>query len=121
METAIIKKRLSTFMSPKGSLASVSNEVALGVLKGWESWTGPGAEYAREIGISSSQLGTMIQKGKNLIKNGVVTESEFKELLAPSVSAVPVIGSAIELRLENGRVLGFSQVETLIDFMKKYS
>ena len=46
METALIKKRLSTFMSPKGYLASVSNDVAVEVLKGWESWTGPGAQYA---------------------------------------------------------------------------
>jgi hypothetical protein len=108
-------------MSPKGSLASVSNEVALEVLRGWESWSGPGAEYAREIGISHSQMGTMIKKGKNLIKNGVVTESEFKELSVPSTPAVAVAGSAIELRLENGRIVGFSQVEMLIDFMKKYS
>jgi hypothetical protein len=122
LETAIIKKRLRTFMSPKGSLASVSNEVALEVLRGWESWTGPGAEFARELGISHSQLGTMIQKGKNLIKKGIVTESEFKELSVPTAGAVPVPGSsAIELRLENGRVVGFSQVEMLIDFMKKYS
>jgi hypothetical protein len=108
-------------MSPKGSLASVSNEVALEVLKGWEGWTGPGMEYAREIGISKSQLGTMIQKGKRLIKKGIVTESEFKELSVAPTSALPVMGSGIELRLENGRVVGFSQVETLIDFMKKYS
>lgn len=121
METTLIKKRLSTFMSPKGSLASVSNDVAFEVLKGWENWTGPGVEYARELGISHSQLGTMIQKGKRLVKKGVVTESEFKELSMAPTSAVPVGGSAIELRLENGRVVGFAQVELLIDFMKKYS
>lgn len=121
METAVIRKRLRTFMSPKGSLASVSNEVALEVLKGWESWTGPGIEYAREIGISGSQLGTMIQKGKGLIKRGVVTESEFKELSTAPASVLPVVGNAIELRLENGRVVGFSQVGMLLDFMKKYS
>jgi len=120
VETSVIKKRLRTFMSPKGSLGSVSNEVALEVLKGWESWTGPGMKYAREIGISKSQLGTMIQKGKRLIKGGIVTESEFKELSVPPSSVRPVMGSAIELRLENGQVVGFSQVETLIDFMKKY-
>ena len=102
-------------MSPKGSLNSVSNEVALEVLKGWESWTGPGMEYAREIGISKSQLGTMIQKGKNLVKKGIVTESEFRELSVGPTSVMAAVGSAIELRLENGRVVGFSQVETLID------
>lgn len=121
METTVIKKRLRTFMSPKGSLASVSNEVALEVLKGWESWTGPGMEYAKEIGISKSQLGTMIQRGKRAIKKGIVTESEFRELSVVPGSVLPGVGSAIELRLENGRVVGFSQVETLIDFMKKYS
>ena len=89
-------------------------ERALEVLKGWESWTGPGMEYAREIGISKSQLGTMIQKGKRLIKKGVVTESEFRELSVAPTSVMPGVGNAIEFRLENGRVVGFSQVETLI-------
>lgn len=121
METAVIKKRLRTFMSPKGSLANVSNEVALEVLRGWESWTGPGIEYAREIGITKSQLGTMIQKGKRLIKKGVVTESEFKELSTGTVPMGPGSAGAIEIRLENGRVVCFSQVEMLIEFMRKYS
>lgn len=121
METAIIKKRLSTFMSSKGSLASVSNEVAMEVLRGWEGWSGPGAEYARQIGITSSQLGTMIKKGKGLIKKGVVTESEFKELSVTPVSQFSGVANAIEVRLENGCIVGFSQVETLIEFMKKYT
>ena len=62
----------------------------------------------------------MIQKGKRLIKNGIVTESEFKELSMPPSAAIS--GAApIEMRLENGRVVSFSQVETLIEFMKKSS
>ena len=57
---------------------------------------------------------------RNLAGAVVITESEFKELSTAPASIAPV-GSAIELRLENGRVVGFSQVEMLIDFMKKYS
>lgn len=120
LDTSIIRKRLSTFMSSKGSLAGVSNDVAMEVLRGWESWTGASAEYCRQIGITSSQLGTMIKKAKGLIKKGVVTESEFREVsLEPQGVSVP--SSVMEVRLENGRVIGFSQVDLLIDFLKKTS
>jgi hypothetical protein len=123
METALIKKRLSTFMSPKGYLASVSNEVAVEVLRGWESWAGPGAQYAKELGISASQLGTMIQKGKRLIKNGIVTESEFKEIgVSASTGLLPSSTTcAIELQVDANRLVRFGQVDTLVEFLKKTS
>ena len=121
METAIIKKRLNTFKSGKGMLKNVSNEVVMEVLRGWESWPGNSAEYYREIGLSKMQMVTMIQNGKKLVKSGAVTESEFKEISLPvsggALGGLPV--GAMEMLLPGNRAVRFSQVEQLVEFLKK--
>ncbi len=120
METAIIKKRLNTFKSGKGMLKNVSNEVVMEVLRGWESWPGNSAEYYREIGLSKMQMVTMIQKGKKLVKSGAVTESEFKEISLPASDILPGMPvGAMEMLLPGNRAVRFSQVEQLVEFLKK--
>jgi hypothetical protein len=122
METSVIRKRLNTFKSAKGTLTRVSDDVIMEVLRGWESWAGKAADYYREIGISKQQLWVLIKKGKSLVKSGKVTESEFREI------SVPVVGQdsftsvcAMELKLDVNRAIRFSQVDQLVEFLKKTS
>ena len=120
MDNAILKKRLNTFKSTKGSLKDVSTEVVFEVLRAWENWPGTAADLYRELGLSKMQMVTMIQKAKRLVKSGAVVESEFKEIAvasaAPSQSG-PCQG--IELGLSDGRILRFPSVDPLIEFLKK--
>lgn len=117
METAVIKKKLNTFKSSKGTLRDVSNDVVMEVLRGWETWSGKSVEYQREIGLSKMQMVTMIQKGKRLVKSGAVTESEFKEISLPMAGGFDGVG--MELRLDASRAIRFSQVDHLVEFLKK--
>lgn len=122
METAIIKKRLNTFKTTAGKLTNVSNDVVMEVLRGWESWPGKSVEFQREIGLSKMQMVTMIQKGKRLVKSGAVTESEFKEISLPAPGVVGGFdGVGMELRLDANRAIRFSQVDHLVEFLKKTS
>lgn len=123
METAVIRKRLNTFKSGKGVIRNVSNDVAMEVLRGWESWSGKACEYYREIGLSKMQLVTMIQKAKRLVKSGAVTESEFKELSVPvgGAGSVGFGGAGMELQLDGSRAIRFAQVDHLVEFLKKTS
>jgi len=41
MDTITLKKKLSTYLSSKGNLRNVSDEVLYEVLLAWENWTGP--------------------------------------------------------------------------------
>lgn len=120
MDNAILKKRLNTFKSAKGTLKDVSQEVVFEVLRAWENWPGTAADLYRELGLSKMQMVTMIQKAKRLVKNGAVMESEFKEIAvaggAPQISG-PCQG--IELGLKDGKVLRFPSVEPLLEFLKK--
>lgn len=121
MDNAILKKRLNTYKSAKGTLKDVSNEVVFEVLRAWENWPGSAADLYRELGLSKMQMVTMIQKGKRLVKSGVVsTENEFKEI-ALSSGALPNGGpcQGIELGLTDGRVIRFPSVDPLLEFLKK--
>lgn len=120
MDNAVIKKRLSTFRTDGGYLSRVSDEVIMDVLRGWESWSGDSSAYYREIGVSRQQLGVLIQKGKRLVKSGRVSESEFREVALPVAGeAGSMMDSGMELRLDASRAIRFSQVDQLIDFIKK--
>ena len=121
MESVVLRKKLNTYKSAKGTLKDVGNDVVMEVLRGWESWAGKSRDYYREIGLSRMQLVNMIKKGKRLVKSGAVTEGEFREITLPS--AVMGLGgpasAAIEMRLEGGRAVAFSQVDLLVEFLKK--
>jgi hypothetical protein len=121
MDNAVLKKRLNTFKSAKGTLRQVSDDVVIDVLRAWENWPGSSVELCRELGLSKMQMATMIQKGKRLIKNGVVTESEFREVMLPSVAGgsggPPCTG--IELSWDQGKIIRFPAVDQLVDFLKK--
>ena len=120
METAILKKRLSTFKSSKGTLSRVSDEVIVDVLKNWESWEGSTVQFSREIGISRQQLAIIIKKGKKLVKDGVMTESEFKQIgvSQPSLGSLNCSNSGILIKFEK-KLIRFSQVDQLVDFLNK--
>jgi hypothetical protein len=123
VETAILRKRLSTFKTAKGTLREVSNEVVMEVLRGWESWPGKSADFYREIGLSAKQLVNMIKKGKRLVKSGAVTESEFKEISLPVGGTVDggFSGGGMELKLDGNRAIRFWHVDHLVEFFKKTS
>lgn len=120
MDNAILKKRLNTYKSAKGTLKDVSNEVVFEVLRAWENWPGTAADLYRELGLSKMQMVTMIQKAKRLVKGGAVMESEFKEIATTSSASLPVGPcQGIELGLTDGRVIRFPAVEPLLEFLKK--
>jgi hypothetical protein len=120
MDNAILKKRLNTFKSSKGTLRRVSDEVVLEVLRAWENWSGKSVELYRELGLSKMQMATMIQKAKRLVKSGVIVENEFKELSSDIQASQNTqnLGRGIEL-LWGDKVIRFYEVEHLIDFLKK--
>ena len=121
MDNTVLKKRLNTFKSGKGKLTRVSDEVVLELLRSWENWPGSAADLYRELGLTKMQMVSLIKKGKNLVKSGVVVESEFKEIAMSSDADqfARKLNTGMELSLDSGKVIRFYQVEQLIDFLKK--
>ena len=120
MDNAILKKRLNTFKTSKGTLKRVSDDVVLDILRAWENWTGTATAFYRELGLSKGQLASMIKKAKHLIKSGVVLESEFKELSKDvQENTIQNPGKGIELLWGGDKIIRFYEVEQLLDFLKK--
>ena len=120
MDHAVLKKRLNTFRTDGGRLSGVSDDLVVDILRAWEGWTGKGNDFGKEIGIDRYQLGIMIKKGRKLVKSGKFSEGEFKELKVDSlVTGAGTMIGPIELNWADGKVIRFSQVEQLVDFLKK--
>ena len=124
MDFVTLKKKLSTYVSAKGYLTNVSDEVLYEVLVSWENWTGSSKEFYRGLGFSQAQMAGIIGKAKKLKREGHFGASEFKQLTVegePASAAVSPLApcTGAEIVWTNGRLIRFSGVDMLIDFLKK--
>jgi hypothetical protein len=120
MDNAILKKRLNTYKTSKGTLSKVGEDVVMEVLRAWENWPGSAADLYRDLGLSKMQLVILIKKAKRLVSSGAVKEGEFKEVTLSAIgSQTNGPCQSIELNWDTGNVIRFPQVEQLIYFLKK--
>lgn len=121
MDLEILKKKISSFRGEGGRVRKVNDELLMEILWAWEQWTGPTAGFSIALGVSRKGISSIIGKAKKLKREGHFPAEEFKEIKVAegnlgSLSLPPCSG--IEL-VENGKLLRFSQVDQLIDFLKK--
>ena len=121
MDNTVLKKKLSTYRSPKGSIVRVPPEVLYELLKAWESWTGTLSEFYTGIGVSQRQAAGLLGKAKRISREGGFPASEFSEIKLDGLtpSSPHSLTSGIELSWDNGKLIRFPQVDQLVDFLKK--
>lgn len=120
MDNGVLKKRLSSFKTEGGRFSKIGDDLLVDLLRGWEAWTGSSREFYQGLGLSRQQLGNMIRKGKRLSKSGNYGNGEFKEIKLDSlIGGSSAMVGPIEVSWEQGKVIRFSQVEQLVDFLKK--
>lgn len=122
MDNVTLKKKLSAYVSDKGYLKNVSEDILYEILVAWENWTGSSREFYRSLGFSQKQMASIIGKAKKLKREGHYGEGEFRQVTVESVHVDPATGSSgspIEIVWGNGKVIRFSQVDHLVDFLKK--
>jgi len=121
MDNSILKKKLSTFRTPAGKLTRVSDEVLVEVIKAWEQWPGSSSEMARDLGLTMRQLVILVEKAKKLLRDGGFPADAFKEIKIEGSPAGGFSGpcAGIELTWEAGKLIRFSEVGQLVDFLKK--
>ena len=122
MDLTILKRKLSSYKTDGGYVKNVSSDLLIEILLAWESWSGPSKGFYSGLGISGKSCGRLIGEAKKLKREGFSTDG-FKEIklesLAGSGPMVPCSG--IEIIWDNGKLIRFPQVESLIDFLKKVS
>ncbi len=121
MDNTVLRKRLSTFKTSSGSLIKVSDDLLFDVIRAWEAWTGTSTDLAKELGVNVKQVSFLVRKAKKLQREGRFPESEFKEIKIESSSVAQFSRDpcGIELAWDQGKIIRFSQVEQLVDFLKK--
>ena len=121
MELTTLHKKLSTYLSDKGHLRNVSNEVLFEVITAWEEWTGSQKEFYRAIGFPAKKMAFLVGKAKKLKREGHFGDANFKELQLQGESMPSSPGQLIEVCWDGGKVIRFAQVEQLLEFIKKAS
>jgi hypothetical protein len=123
VDNVTLKKKLSTYLSSKGQLRNLNEDILYEVLVAWENWTGPSAEFYRSLGFSYKQLAGLIGKAKKLKREGYYGSGEFKAVKIEAqidASATPTDPCrGVEVVWGNGRILRFAEVDMLLDFLKK--
>jgi hypothetical protein len=125
MDLEILKKKISTFRGEGGRVRNVNDELLMEILSAWEQWTGPAKGFYSALGVSQKGISSIIGKAKKLKREGHFPVEEFKEVKVAgttdsSVGQLPPC-SGIEVAWENGKLIRFSEVDQLVDFLKKVS
>lgn len=122
MDNVTLKKKLSTYLTDKGYLKNVSEEVIYEVLIAWENWTGPSKDFYRSLGFSQTQLAALVGKAKKLKREGYFGESDFKQIKIEGSEVITQLGGpcgVAEIVWTGGKIIRFAHLEHLIDFLKK--
>ena len=123
MDITVLKKKLSTYLSDKGQLRNLNDDILFEVITSWENWTGSSAEFYRSLGFSKQQMAGLIGKAKKLKRDGRFGAGEFKAVTLES--SLPLAGTesgpcaGAEIVWTNGRTIRFAEVDMLLEFLKK--
>ena len=128
MDHITLKKKLSTYLTEKGRLKNVSDDLLYEILCSWEEWTSTATDFYKSIGFTHRQMAKLIGKAKKLKREGFAGPSEgfkevhvegYEEVSAPN--GVYLSSPMIELRQTNGQLIRFPQVGQLLEYLKKAS
>ncbi len=116
MDLEVLKKKISTFRGDGGRVKITDDHLLLEILSEWEKWTGAAEGFYKAIGVSSKGMGSIIGRAKKLRREGFPAQ-DFKEIKIAGSQPGPCQG--IEVAWEQGKLIRFSEVDQLVDFLKK--
>lgn len=125
MDLEILKKRISSYRTPKGRITRVPDELLIDILLAWEKWTGPASGFYTALGADHRKMAGLIGRAKKLKREGHFPEESFKEIKIQDSQASSLVGLSggdcygVEILWDNGKLIRFSQVDQLVDFLKK--
>jgi len=118
MDLEVLKKKISTFRGPGGRVRITSDELLMEILVAWENWSGPSLGFYSALGVSQKGFASCIGKAKKLKREGHFPEEPFKEVkVSSSPRSLDSCISPITMKWENGRIIRFTQVIQLVDFL----
>jgi hypothetical protein len=121
MDLTLLKKKLSSYRTPTGRVTSIPDPLLGEILHAWEQWNGTVSGFYTALGVSQNKMAKLMGKAKQLKRDGAF-DGLFTEVVldqeSGQVMELPPC-SGVELVWEGGRIIRFSRVEMLLDFLKK--
>ena len=129
MDLLILKKKIDGYRDSGGSIKNVPPELLLELRQTWEQYAGTSEQFRSELGIRIGTLRKLLVESKKL--NHVIASAGAVGLAVESGSeeGTPVqaesdknavSGNTLELVFDHGsKLIRFSSVDLLIDFMRK--
>lgn len=122
MDLTVLAKKISSYRSPKGQVRNLPNELLAEILHAWEQWTGSAIGFYSAIGVNQKKMAKIMGKAKQLKRDGAFDGLNFTEITLDEESGqvmelTPCSG--VELVWDRGRIIRFSKIEMLLDFLKK--
>ena len=125
MDLTILKKKISSYRTPKGRITSVPDELLGEILHAWEQWTGAPSGFYKFLDVDYRKMGSLMGRAKRLKREGAFDGIDFAEVnvvdddsVAPVSLTTGVIG--IELFWKNKYPIRFSHLDDLFRFLDKY-
>lgn len=119
VDLGVLKKKISSYRTEGGHLTKVTDELAMEILCAWEQWAGPAKGFYSAVGVNQHKLAVILGKAKKLRRDGHFPIEEFKEIkVADGSCGLPPCGG-IEIAWDNGKLIRFTEVDQLVDFLKK--
>lgn len=124
MDLTILKKKISSYRTPKGRITSLPDELLGEILHTWEQWTGSANGFYTAIGTNHHKMASIMGKAKQLKREGAFDGLEFTEVKIEGVdtdlaeACTPSTGCNIELVYKDN-IIRFGSSDLLLDFLKK--
>lgn len=124
MDLTVLKKKISSYRTPKGRIFKLPEELMGEILFAWEQWTGASSDFYKELGVDYRKMGSIMGKAKQLKREGAFDGLDFTEVVIDGAeeefaSSVVPSGCGIELVWENNKIIKFGNADLLLDFLKK--
>lgn len=124
MDLSVLKKKLSVYKDQGGSLKKISDELLHELLVNWESWDGSSAAFYSALGTNGKQMASVIGRAKRYKREGRFGSTEFREAVVEGQASVaaPSVdpgGKHIEFVWPDGRLIRFSTLDSLVEFIRR--
>lgn len=119
MDLTVLKKKISSYRTPKGRITSLPDELLAEILFAWEQWTGPASAFYKELGVDFRKMGSLMGRAKKLKREGAFEGINFTEVVVEgaqedSLTAPAAKGCCIELIWKDQQVIRFGSSELLL-------
>ncbi len=124
MDLTILKKKISSYRTPKGRITSLPDELLGEILNAWEQWTGAPSSFYTQLGVDYRKMGSLMGRAKKLKREGAFDGLEFTEVKVEGsesefLESFSLVTSCnIELVWQSN-IIRFGSSDLLLDFLKK--